>query len=215
MSVVGVSDRSRLARQLLVSEINRLSPTVSIQGSDEVRVPIVDPESGEASQFNPFIDAAPSGLALGVLAREAGGGDSIFDRALGTLGDIVGGAMALAGDVARFVSSNPLAQGVLMAGLKRVTSFVCTMPAVASACIAAHVTVFVSGLMRLATDVVAAWEVCSSRQVANCIREGLSIGQKVANLIKAPDVKVLSESLRRSLSWAVSSARGTGLAGTG
>lgn len=215
MSVVGVGDRGRLARQLLVAEVNRLSPTVSIHGRDEVRVPIVDPESGEASQFNPFVDAAPSGLALGVLAREAGGGDSIFGQALGTLGDIVGGAVTLVGDVARFVISNPLAKRVLMAGLNRVASSVCSVPKVMFACIAARVVVFASGVMQLATDVAVAWRVCGSRQVANCIREGLSISQKVANLIKAPDVKVLSESLRRSVSWAVSSARGAGLTGTG
>lgn len=219
VSVVGVSDSGQLARQLLVAEVNRLSPTVSIQGSDQVRVPIVDPESGEASQFNPFVDATPSGLALGVLAREAGGGNSIFDRARGTLGDIVGGAVTLVGDVARFVISHPLAQGVLIAGLsmvassvlRKVASSVCAGPRV-FVCVGVGVVVIVSVM---APDLAAAWDECGSPELANCIREGLFISKKVANLIKTPNVKVFSESLRRSVPWAGSSARGARLAGTG
>jgi hypothetical protein len=192
---------------------------VSIQGSDQVRVPIVDPESGEASQFNPFVDATPSGLALGVLAREAGGGNSIFDRARGTLGDIVGGAVTLVGDVARFVISHPLAQSVLIAGLsmvassvlRKVASSVCAGPRV-FVCVGVGVVVIVSVM---APDLAAAWDECGSPELANCIREGLFISKKVANLIKTPNVKVLSESLRRSVHWAGSSARGARLAGTG
>jgi YD repeat-containing protein len=110
---IGVRDRLRLARQLVVAEVSRLAPTVSINEGLTVQVPIINPDNGELIDYNPFVDATPSGPALGVLARQAGGGGSLFDRAVDRLKDIVGGIVSFSADVARFVTSNPIARLVL------------------------------------------------------------------------------------------------------
>jgi YD repeat-containing protein len=62
---IGVRDRLRLARQLVVAEATRLAPTVSLGDGLTVQVPIINPENGELADFNPFVDATPSGVARG------------------------------------------------------------------------------------------------------------------------------------------------------
>jgi YD repeat-containing protein len=110
---IGVRDRLRLARQLVVAEATRLAPTVSLGDGLTVQVPIINPENGELADFNPFVDATPSGLALGIVARQAGGGGSLLNRAVDHLGDIAGGVLAFSKDVASFVTTNPIARLVL------------------------------------------------------------------------------------------------------
>lgn len=105
---VGVRDRLRLARQLVVAEVTRLAPTVSLGDGLNVQVPIINPENGELADFNPVVDATPSGLAIGVVAQQAGGGGSLLDRAVDHLGDIAGGVVAFSKDVVSFVITNPV-----------------------------------------------------------------------------------------------------------
>jgi YD repeat-containing protein len=112
---IGVRDRLHLARQLVVAEATRLAPTVSLGEGLAIQVPIINPENGELADFNPFVDATPSGLALGVVARQAGGGGSLFDRALDHLGEAAGGVLAFSKEVASFVTTNPIARLVLTA----------------------------------------------------------------------------------------------------
>src|SRR5690606_22003521 len=64
-------------------------------------------------EFNPFVDATPSGLAIGVVAQQAGGGGSLLDRAVDHLGDAVGGIVSFSTEVAHFVTTNPVARLVL------------------------------------------------------------------------------------------------------
>jgi YD repeat-containing protein len=110
---VGVRDRRRLAHQLVAAEANRLAPIIAISGGLSVQIPIINPDNGHTADYNPFVDATPAGLALGALARQAGGGGSLLDRAVNGLGDTVGGIVSIGADVARFVVTNPIARLVL------------------------------------------------------------------------------------------------------
>ena len=105
---IGVRDLPRLAEQMVVSEVARLSPSMRVNGSSETRLPLINPKNGTLADFNPFIDAAPSGLALGQLSSQGGGGNSLLDRAKDTLGDIVGGVRSVANSIVEFVDRNPL-----------------------------------------------------------------------------------------------------------
>lgn len=110
---IGVRDRLRIPRQLVVAEVSRLAPTVSLGRGITIQVPLIDPDNGELADFNPFVDAAPSGLALGVLAREAGGGGSLLNRAIDHLGDIIGGVVSFSADVVRFIVTNPVVRPIV------------------------------------------------------------------------------------------------------
>lgn len=111
-SPIGVRDRVRLARQLIVAEVDRLSPVVSVNSAVSMHVPIVSPD-GRMADFNPFTDAIPSGRAIGTLARLAGDGGSLLDRAIENASSIIGGVVSVSADIARFVVINPVARLVL------------------------------------------------------------------------------------------------------
>ena len=175
ISAFGVRDRDQMGRQLLVAEVSRLSPVVSVNGAESLVIPIIDPESGEAAEYNPFVDAASSGLVLGVLARQGGGGGSVFERAVSTLGDIVGGAVSVVGDVARFVVTNPLARSVFVTAAGVAGALTCASPGVL-VCAAAVAVLFGDAVLAVSSAVPAAWSACRSLDAASCSFEAARVG---------------------------------------
>ena len=176
-SPIGVRDRGRLARQLVTAQVEQLNPVVTISGGVAVRVPILNPENGSVADYNPFTDATPSGLALGVLARQAGGGGSLLDRAVDKAGDIVGGVVSFSTEAARFVITNPIARLVLSTVSVIVAGVACTATSgVACAPFAALAVGLVAGdaAMTIAQTLPAMLLACTSGRVAAC---GLDVSQ--------------------------------------
>jgi len=181
-SPIGVNDLHRLAQQMVTAEIAVLAPTVSVNASQSQHVPVIDPENGNAATYNPFVDAAPSGLALGLLNRQAGEGDSLFQRAKDAVVDIVGGAYSLATDVAHFIISNPIARLVLTTGAFALSIAACAPPAVAACVPLAAITVTMivgEGVQSIASSLPAAFRSCSGAQLAQC---GLAIAESAIAL---------------------------------
>jgi YD repeat-containing protein len=170
-SPIGVRDRVRLARQLITAQVEQLNPVVTINGGVLVRVPIVNPENGSVADYNPFTDATPSGLALGALARQAGGGGSLLDRAIDKAGDIVGGVVSFSAEAARFVITNPIARLVLSTASVIVAGAACA-PTSGLAC--APFAALAAGLLAGDATLTLAYAVpsilleCSSGSVAAC-----------------------------------------------
>lgn len=167
---IGVRNLSKVAEQMLVAEVARLSPTIRVSGDTDVRLPVINPKNGELADFNPFVDAAPSGLALGQLSSQGGGGSSLLDRAKDTVGDIVGGVLSLASDVSQFVIDNPIARLVISVGTWAAAAVACA--ANAPACITlATVAVFITAAESAQTAVVStvsAMRACSNNELAQC-----------------------------------------------
>ena len=168
---IGVRDRLRLARQLVVAEATRLAPTVSLGDGLTVQVPIINPENGELADFNPFVDATPSGLALGIVARQAGGGGSLLDRAVDHLGDIAGGVLAFSKDVASFIITNPVVRP-LVGAIATLGAIAACAPPGAGICIplAGLAFGFLVGdaFAALTTAVPAIVQSCPDGEVARC-----------------------------------------------
>jgi YD repeat-containing protein len=170
---IGVEDLHQLAEQMAVAEVSRLAPTLKVNGETTVRLPIIDPENGHLADFNPFVDAAPSGLALGALSKQDGD-DSLLERAQRTLGNIIGGALTIGGDIVRFIVTNPIARLVVTGGTWVVAAALCAAGAAACipvASVAALLTT-ADGATNLATSGVAAAQACSDGALAAC---GLSL----------------------------------------
>ena len=171
VSPIGVRNRGRLAEQMVVAEITRLSPVVAVNGAMSVRIPIINPQNGSVADYNPFVDAAPSGLALGVLAQQAGGGGSLLDRAVDTVGDTAGGVISLSVDVGRFVVTNPIARLVLSTASVVVAGVACA-PTSGLACapFAALAVGLLAGdaTLTLANAVPAALSNCPAGRLADC-----------------------------------------------
>lgn len=171
---IGVRNLPRLAQQMLVSEVTRLAPTIRVNGESSVRPPVINSKDGKLSSFNPYIDAAPTGLVLGLLSRQGTGDQSILDRAKDTIGDIVGGVASVAVDVARFVIDNPIARLIITGGTWAAATAVCG--AFAAACVPlAAAAVFVTATESASTIVTStadALKACSDAELAQC---GLSI----------------------------------------
>jgi len=176
-SPIGVKDLHRLAQQMVTAQVADLAPTVHLNASQSLLIPIIEPDNGNVVTYNPFVDAAPSGLTLGLLNKQAGGGDSLFQRAKDAVVDIVGGAYNLAADVAHFIISNPIARLVLTTGAFAVSIAACAPPAVA-ACVplaAIAVTMIVgAGVQSIASSLPAAFRSCSGAQLAQC---GLAVAE--------------------------------------
>jgi YD repeat-containing protein len=170
-SPIGVRDRAGLARRLITAQVERLNPVVTINGGVAVRVPIVNPENGSAADYNPFTDATPSGLALGALARQAGGGGSLLGRAIDKAGDIVGGVVSFSAEAARFVITNPIARLVLSTASVIVAGAACA-PTSGLAC--APFAALAAGLLAGDATLTIAYAMpsilleCSSGRVAEC-----------------------------------------------
>ena len=168
---IGVRDRLRLARQLVVAEATRLAPTVSLGDGLTVQVPVINPENGELADFDPFVDATPSGLALGVVAQQAGGGGSLLDRAVDHLGDIAGGVLSFSKDVASFVITNPVVRP-LVGAIATLGALAACAPPGAGLCIplAGLAFGFLVGdaVAALTTAVPAIAQSCPDGQVARC-----------------------------------------------
>ena len=60
---IGVRNLPKVAEQMLVAEVARLSPSIRVNGDTDVRLPVINPKNGELAAFNPLVDAAPPGLA--------------------------------------------------------------------------------------------------------------------------------------------------------
>ena len=170
---IGVADLHRLAEQVAVAEVSRLAPTLKVNGETTVRLPVIDPENGHLADFNPFVDAAPSGLALGALGKQDGD-DSLLERAQRTLGNIIGGALSIGGDIVRFIVTNPIARLVLTAGTWVAALAFCTVGVAGCIPVAAVAALLTTadGAANLATSGVAAAQACSDRSLAAC---GLSL----------------------------------------
>jgi YD repeat-containing protein len=168
---IGVRDRQRMAQQLVVAEVGRLAPTVAINEGLTVQVPIINPDNGELIDYNPFVDATPSGLALGVLAQQAGGGGSLFERAVDRLGDIVGGIVSFSADIARFVVTNPIVRPIVGAMFAVAAAASCAPPgSVTCVPLTAIGVGFLVGdaLSALMTAVPAVAQSCPDGEVARC-----------------------------------------------
>ena len=171
---VGVRNLPHLAEQIAVAEITRLAPTMKVNGDTAVRLPIINPKNGRLADFNPFVDAAPSGLALGAVGRQSGD-NSLFERAQQTLGQIVGGVVSVSTDVARFIIDNPIARLVISVGSWAAAAAACAAGGAASggaACVplaALASLIFVAeNAQAFATLARGALHACSDGQIARC-----------------------------------------------
>lgn len=167
---IGVRDLPKLAEQMVVAEVARLSPSIRINGASETRLPLINPKNGTLADFNPFIDAAPSGLALGQLSSQGGGGNSLLDRAKDTLGDIVGGARSVANSIVEFVIDNPIARLLVSVGSFVAAQVACaaTAPVCLPLTALAVFVIAAETLDGLATSAVAALRTCSRGEVVQC-----------------------------------------------
>lgn len=167
---IGVRNLKRLAEQMIVAETARLAPTLRVNGDVSVRLPVIDPDNGELADFNPFVDQAPSGLALGALSEHDGAGGSLLKRAKETLGDIVGGAVDLVADIAKFVIDNPLARLIITSGAWIGAGAACGafLPACVPAAAVAVLLSAADGAQTLVTAGGALVGACTGRRLTRC-----------------------------------------------
>lgn len=166
---VGVRNLPHLAEQIAVAEITRLAPTMKVNGDTAVRLPVINPKNGRLADFNPFVDAAPSGLALGAVGRQSGD-NSLFERAQQTLGQIVGGVVSVGTDVARFIIDNPIARLVISVGSWAAAAAACAATVAACVPLAATAAIVAAAesAQALATVSLGALHACSDGELARC-----------------------------------------------
>ncbi|MCB0966077.1 MAG: RHS repeat protein [Ilumatobacter sp.] len=196
-SPIGVRDRLWLARQLVVAEASSLAPTVTISAGLSTRVPVVNPDNGEVVDYNPFVDAVPSGLALGVLADQAGGGRSLFDRAVDQLGDVIGGVLSFSRDAAVFVVMNPVARPIIGALAAAAASAACSpLGSIACLPLATTAVAFLLGdaASTLATTVPAIARHCPAGDAARC---GLNVAYAALAVVEIAYAAPVGASLAR------------------
>ena len=215
---IGVKDLPRLAEQMVVAEVTRLAPTVKVNGNASVAVPVIDSDNGKAMNFNPYVEGAASGLIVGVLSEQAGGGDSLLSRAFDALTDFVGGAVQFVRDTVRYIVSNPVARLVLSAGAFVLSLAVCAPPATMACLPVAGLAVSLmagEAAATLATSIPAAGQSCSSADLIQC---GLAIAESaiaiglVAAAIRIGSAIIDVYRAQRVLAWAIRSGEATSIA---
>lgn len=178
---IGVRDLPRLAEQMAVAEIDRLSPELKADGRAPVRLPIINPKNGKLAEFNPFLGAAPGAKAL----RELGKSEqdsSLFDRVTGTLGDIIDGAVRIGRDVGRFLLENPIARTLVVAGAWIGEGVACSTGVLcAPASLLFGVVLLADGAVNISTSVASALRTCPRGEVARC---GLDVLTGVIGLLE-------------------------------
>ncbi|MDO8389443.1 MAG: DUF6531 domain-containing protein [Actinomycetota bacterium] len=218
LATVGVRDLPHLAEQMIIAEIARLMPAIRVNGDVSVHVPVVNPKNGSAAAFNPFVDAAPSGLALGLLNKKAGGGGSLLDRAKDTVTDIVGGVVNLAVDTVRFVMSNPISRLIISAGTFALAVAACAPPAVAACVPVAALAVALvaeESAQSLIASIPLALRSCTGGQIAECGLAIASTAVAVGAVFAAVRVGTSIFEIygaRQALSTALSSGEGVAVA---
>ena len=215
---VGVKDLGNLAEQMIVAEVSRLAPRFRVNGAVTVTVPVIDPGTGGAADFNPYLDASPSGLVLGLLAEESGGGGSLLSRAIDTVTDIVGGVVEFVRDTVEFIIGNPLARLVLSAGTFALAIAACSPQAVAACLPVASIAVTLmagDAAITVSSSVPAAVQSCSKAELIQC---GLALAETAIAVGVAATAVHLGNSIfgvlraRQALAWAVRSGQATSLA---
>jgi YD repeat-containing protein len=169
---LGVRDLSRLAERMIMAEVTRRSPAWKVNGDTIVHAPIIDPENGSLAEFNPFVDAAPTGLVLGLLSQQVTDDSSLFDRALDTIGDIVGGVYHFAKNVVLFVANNPITRFIVTAGASlAVATCTATVACITIAAVAMLVSL-ADNASSAVSAIYGAVRACGARDLVRC---GLSV----------------------------------------